>query len=248
MIFVRLVLINGHVPRDNSKIMHEALTPVTSITMTDQVEERLLEFFKQRNLKPGDPIPKEVELVEALGVSRSVVREAMSRLRMLGLIDVRKRRGTVMSEPDIFSGMERLLKPQFLAHESIIQLFQLRLMLEVGLGDFLFPRLTEKDLSKLGDIVEEEKKAQSKMERVQADSRFHSELYRITRNETLIRFQKMLLPLFQYITDYNAHLKQPFPPSSVTHTDLIEVLRRGNPEEFRVAMQKHFEPHYKIVA
>ncbi len=230
------------------KSMNEVLTPVTSITMTDQVEERLLEFLKQRNLKPGDQIPKEVELVEALGVSRSVVREAMSRLRMLGLIDVRKRRGTVMAEPDIFSGMERLLKPQFLAHESIRQLFQIRLMLEVGLGDFLFSRLTEKDLKKLEAIVEEEKKAQSKAERVQADSRFHSELYRITGNETLLRFQKILLPLFQYITDYNAHLEQPFPPSPVTHTELIEVLRTGDAEAFRVAMQKHFEPHYKIIA
>ncbi len=228
--------------------MEETLTPVISITMTDQVEGKLLEYFKQRNLKPGDQIPKEIELVEALGVSRSVVREAMSRLRMLGLIDVRKRRGAVMAEPDIFSGMERLLKPHFLAHESIKQLFQIRLMLEIGLSDFLYPRLTQNDLDRLEGVVEAEKKAESKAERVQLDSQFHSELYKITGNETLMRFQKMLLPLFQYITEYNAHLRQPVAPSSVTHTDLIAVLREGDAEAFRIAMRKHFEPHYKIMA
>ena len=227
--------------------MNEALTPVTSITMTDQVEERLLEFLKQRNLKPGDQIPKEVELVEALGVSRSVVREAMSRLRMLGLIDVRKRRGTVMAEPDIFSGMERLLKPHFLGHEAMIQLFQLRLMLEVGLGDFLFEKITEDDIETLSDIVKEESNAVTKSDKVKADTRFHSALYKITENETLIRFQKMLLPLFQYITDYNAHLEKPASPSSVTHSDLIRILKEGTAEQFRAAMKAHFEPHYRII-
>lgn len=225
----------------------EILAPVTSITMTDQVEERLLEYLKQRNLKPGDQIPKEIELVEALGVSRSVVREAMSRLRMLGLIDVRKRRGTVMSEPDIFSGMERLLKPHFLGHGSLMQLFQIRLMLEVGLGDFLFDKMTDNDIDMLKDIVKEEGNAITKSDKVKADTLFHSALYMITGNDTLIRFQKMLLPLFQYITDYNAHLESPAPPSPVTHSDLISILQNGNPEKFRAAMKAHFEPHYKII-
>ncbi len=225
----------------------EILAPVTSITMTDQVEERLLEYLKQRNLKPGDQIPKEIELVEALGVSRSVVREAMSRLRMLGLIDVRKRRGTVMAEPDIFSGMERLLKPHFLGHDSLMQLFQIRLMLEVGLGDFLFDKMTDSDIDTLKSIVKEEGNAITKSDKVKADTLFHSALYRITGNDTLIRFQKMLLPLFQYITDYNAHLESPAPPSPVTHSDLISILENGNPEEFRAAMKAHFEPHYKII-
>ena len=117
--------------------------PLTSITMTDQVEERLRNYFVERDLKMGDALPKETELIEALGVSRSVVREALSRLKMLGLIDVRKRRGMVLAEPDIFNGLERVMEPQFLSNETMRQLAELRLMLEVGQVDFLMKRIQD---------------------------------------------------------------------------------------------------------
>ncbi len=188
---------------------HIVLEPITSITMTDQVEQRLREYFKQKGLKAGDALPKEVELVEVLGVSRSVVREALSRLRMLGMIDVRKRRGTILTEPDIMGGMERILEPHLLGDETMKQLFEIRLMLEVGLGDFLFKRIGKKDFQKLETIIAREKTATQKAERIQLDVQFHSALYQITGNQTLIRFQKMLIPLFQYIADRRAHSDKP---------------------------------------
>lgn len=225
-----------------------SFAPLTSITMTDQVEERLRAYFKQKNLKAGDALPKEVELVEALGVSRSVVREALSRLRMLGMIDARKRRGMVLSEPDILSGFERLLEPHFLAQDTMKQLFEIRLMLEMGLGEFLFKRIAKKDFAKLDEILARERAAHSKAELIQTDIQFHSALYKITGNQTLLRFQKMLLPLFQYIIDYKAHLERPVPAAAVSHADLVAILRDGDPETFRDAMKRHFEPHFNIIA
>lgn len=61
------------------------LGKIVQQTMPDIVEMRLREYLKQKSLKPGDPLPKEVDLAESLGVSRNVVREALSRLRMLGM-------------------------------------------------------------------------------------------------------------------------------------------------------------------
>lgn len=224
-----------------------AFAPIVSITMTDQVEEKLREYFKQKNIQVGDALPKEIELVEALGVSRSVVREALSRLRMLGMIDTRKRRGMVLTEPDIFSGFERLMEPHFLAQDTMKELFKIRLMLEMGLGDFLFQHITPTDFERLDTILAAERVAASRAELIQLDIQFHSELYRITGNATLMRFQTMLLPLFKYIVDYYAHLEKTVGTASISHSNLVEVLRGGNPEQFRNAMKKHFEPHFNII-
>ncbi len=101
-----------------------------------------------------------------MGVSRSVVREALSRLRMLSMIDVRKRRGTILTEPDVMGGMERILEPHLLGDETMKQLFEIRLMLEVGLGDFLFKRIGKKDFQKLETIIAREKTAPQKAERI----------------------------------------------------------------------------------
>jgi GntR family transcriptional regulator, transcriptional repressor for pyruvate dehydrogenase complex len=222
--------------------------PITTITMTDQVEEQLRGYFKDKGLKVGDALPKEIELVEALGVSRSVLREALSRLKMLGMIDVRKRRGTVLAQPDLFSGLERVMHPHLMTDETMRHLFEIRLMLEVGLGDFLIPRLQPADFDRLTQIIEQEKQAESRADRVQADIDFHSYLYEITGNHSLIRLKQMLLPLFNYIIDLKANTDKPLKPASVSHADLVAVLRTGDANAFREAMKAHFEPHYKLIA
>jgi len=85
----------------NVENLSKDLARVSTETMADIVELRLREFFKKKSFKPGDALPKEMELVEALGVSRNVVREALSRLRMLGLVETKKKRGMILARPDV---------------------------------------------------------------------------------------------------------------------------------------------------
>ena len=72
-----------------------------SVTLVDQVEDKLLNYFKEKDMRKGDPIQNEKELAASLGVSRSVLREALSRLKMMGIIETRTRRGMILSEPSI---------------------------------------------------------------------------------------------------------------------------------------------------
>ena len=58
-----------------------------AITLVDQVEDNLLTYFRTKDLRAGDAIPNEMELAAALGVARSVLREALSRLKMVGMIE-----------------------------------------------------------------------------------------------------------------------------------------------------------------
>src|SRR5690606_4241901 len=224
------------------------LNPISSITMTDQAEEKLREYFVNERFKIGDALPKESELAEALGVSRSVIREALSRLRTPGMIDVRKRRGTILTEPDVLSGMSRILEPKLLSRETLKRLFEVRLMLEMGLGEFLYSRITENDFHKLEAILEEETTAGSKAELVALDIKFHSTLYEITGNPVIIRFQRMLQPIFQFGLDYRAELHKPGKPPKVTHRDLVDILKNGNAANFREAMRQHFELHFQLLS
>src|SRR5690606_28774630 len=223
------------------------LNPISSITMTDQAEEQLRNYFVNKGFKIGDTLPKEAELAEALGVSRSDLREALSRLRMLGMIDVRKRRGTILTEPDVLSGMSRILEPKLLSKETLKRLFEVRLMLEMGLGEFLYGRISEKQFLKLEDILKEEEAAGSKAELIALDIKFHSMLYGITGNPVIIRFQHMLQPIFQYVLDYRAEIHKPGKPPKVTHRNLVDILKNGNASAFREAMRKHFDLHFQLV-
>lgn len=209
-----------------------------SATMADIVETRLREYLKKKSFRPGDPLPKEIELAEALGVSRNVIREALSRLRMLGMIETRKRRGMVLTTPDLLSSFERVLDPLIIDDKNLKDIFELRLVLELGLADLLYLRKTEKDILELEEIVKNEKADETEF-RLKNEIAFHGKLYEMTGNDTLKRFQNMLLPLFGYVLQ----LEQQYQPATVSHTDLVKILKNGSKDEFKAAMTAHLQPH-----
>ena len=218
------------------------LKPIAYLTMADQVETQLREYIIKRAIKPGDPIPKETEIAQALGVSRNVVREALSRLRMLGMIESRKKRGMILTQPDVMKGLERIIHPTILDEQTRKELFELRLVLEVGLGDLLFRRRTDDYLKKLDAIVEREQRATTQIERIRCEVDFHSTLYNMAGNETLKRFQDILMPVFEYVVEYESKLDHTS-VGSVTHADLVKILYTNKPEEYPNAMRKHLMPH-----
>lgn len=211
-------------------------------TMPDIVEERLREYLKEKSFKPGDPLPKEIDLAESLGVSRNVVREALSRLRMLGMIETRKKRGMVLARPDILSSFERVLDPLIIGESTLQDIFELRLTLEVGLADLLYLRKTKKDVEELEQIANNQKVTSGRQTfRIKNEIAFHGKIYQMTGNETLQRFQNMLLPVFGYLVSLE---KVPI-IGKVSHLDLVNILKHGTKEEFRQGMLDHLEHHFR---
>lgn len=217
------------------------LQPLSSLSLADQVENKLREYFEENAFKPGDSLPNEVEIAEKLHVSRSIVREALSRLRMLGMIESRPRKGMIMAKPDILGGIERVLNPYILGKDTIKDLIGLRLILEMGMADSLFQNKTSKMISELEGIVRKQYaiKKLSKEDEIE----FHGKLYEMSGNETLKRFQILLFPVFDYVYKHVEKLPRPKVKDPVSHADLLTILKDGTPEKFKLAMRKHLEPY-----
>lgn len=222
----------------------EKLHPIENQTQVDKIEKSLEEYFKHGNFKPGDAIPKELELAQALGVSRTSVREALSRFKTLGIIESRKNRGMIITNPDILNNMERVIDLKLLDKGTLKDIFELRLVLEIGIADLLFLRKTDADLNILEEIVEKDEKAKTDAEHKKYDVAFHSMLYKISGNQTIQRFQNMLLPIFDGIdkTLYSINIEET--PGYVYHRDLLNVLKEGTPETFRNKMQRHLMQYF----
>jgi DNA-binding FadR family transcriptional regulator len=209
------------------------------------VETKLVELLQAKQLKIGDSIPTELELCSSLGVSRTVVREALLRLRMMGLIETKKKKGTVITSPDLFGILSKSMNPHILDEETLKEIFEIRLTLEIGMADFLFRNVTPKDIKELKTIVENEPTmAKDYLFEIDHEIAFHSKLYEITGNETMKKFQKMLLPIFDYVNN-SGMLKKPTTYGKfVSHKALVDILENGSPELFRNAMRNHLENHF----
>ena len=170
----------------NSSVFKKSLQTIDTSSLVDKVERKLVEILQKKKLKVGDSIPTEVELSETLGVSRTVVREALLRLRMMGLIESKKKKGAVITSPDLFGIMSKSMNPHILDQETLKGIFEIRLALEIGMADFLFHRVTKEDIEELKEIVKKEPKITDQhLFNIEHEIAFHGKLYEITGNETL---------------------------------------------------------------
>ncbi|HEX5553149.1 MAG TPA: FCD domain-containing protein [Chitinophagaceae bacterium] len=222
------------------------LDPVDTSSLADKVEIKLIRYFLDNQLKPGDAIPKELSLAESLGVSRTVIREALLRLRMTGLIESKKKRGAILANPDLLALLQKTLYPTMMDDHTLRDIFEMRLVMEIGMADLIFHRIKPGDVRALEDIVKNEPpKSDSYLFNIDQEVRFHGKLYEITGNETLKRFQQMLLPVFQYVHESGILKKKILPKRYVSHQGIIDVIKEGTPEDLRQAMRNHFENHFQ---
>jgi GntR family transcriptional repressor for pyruvate dehydrogenase complex len=223
----------------------ESLRNVDTSSLVDRVEKNLIELFIEKEFKVGDVIPTELELKEAMGVSRTVIREALLRLRMIGLIDSKKHRGAVITSPDLTAVLQKSMNPQMLDDNTLREIFEMRLSLEIGMADFIIQRVTPEDIAELKAIVKTEpKKAQTHIFQIEQEIKFHGKLYDITGNETLKNFQKMLLPIFHYVHQSGLLKKQVILKQFVSHAGLIELIEKGSAEKLRNGIRNHLENHF----
>lgn len=212
-------------------------------SLVEKTEKQLLEYLAKSGTTAGSPFPTEKELGEELGVSRTVVREALNRLKAMGIIDSRTNRGSIVASPDIMQLMEKAFLPQILDQETLREIFELRLVLEVGMSDLIFMRTTRADLAELRKIAEQESPVNGGVFEVEHEIAFHGRLYELTGNKTLSRLQSLLLPSFQYAYD-NHIISHSENIDYMSHLELINELEHGTAISFRNGMRKHLENHY----
>lgn len=231
-------------PDENKSV----ISAIDTSSLVDKVEIHLIDFFTQRELKPGDSLPKEIELSAAMGVSRTVIRESLTRLKTMGIIESVKHKGTVIKSPDLSEILQKSMIPAILDHGTLKDVFEMRLVIEVGMADLVVNRATDMEIEELYSIVKNEaEQSGDTLFDVDYEIKFHGKLYDMTGNETLKGFQRMLLPVFKYV--YNSGLinEKSVKKRYVSHKELVGVLRLRDADKFRKAMRKHLENHFNRI-
>lgn len=232
--------------------MENLKSAIQSFTLVDQVEDKLLNYLKESDIGVGDHIPNEIELASTIGVARSVLREALSRLKMLGVIETRPRRGMIMKEPSIFKGIKKIVDPRILNEDTIFDMLHFRITLEIGMCQDLFENITEQDLQELTYIVERSVSYANNEYDPYSEYDFHAKLYRIAGNKIVSEFQEMVYPLMSFVNKKFSALIEPIniemskEGKIVTHEDLLKLLYNKDEDGFVKALQNHFLG-YKIL-
>jgi len=223
-----------------------------SITLVDQLEKKLLLFIQNSELKEGDSMPSEQELAQKYNVSRNLVRESLSRLKMLNVVESRRRRGMIVKESDPMANFVKVVKPNLLSERSMLDLIELRCAMEVGIASMIFRNITEGDILDLDKIVKKESFYNWVQVGVENEIKFHTRVYQIVNNTLLLSFQNVVIPIFNYtsnnFSDYKKFSEELKSENRmVTHKDLLVYLKNRDEDGYKKAIEMHLLPYLNYV-
>jgi len=137
-------------------------------------------------LRPGDRLPTQDRLAAQLGLSRSSLREAVSALTLLGVLDARQGDGTYVTslQPDLLVGVIGYTVDLH-QDSSLLELFEVRRVLEPAASALAATRITDDELAGVRDCLSRLELLSDPEELVAGDMEFHDRIVCASGNATL---------------------------------------------------------------
>lgn len=195
----------------------------------DIVVNSIKNLLMNRQLKPGDKLPSELEISEGLAVSRGSVREAMKILSAFGLIDIRVGDGTYIAESPVNGFFESSLFTFFITNPDINNLYELRQVFETDVLELILKHydenLAERNAIKqnLIDLERLMEGSPSPKELLENDLEFHRRLGSATLNPLVERVYNFILD-FMKPSIHATHKNQKGEYIHDIHKDVIELI------------------------
>lgn len=214
------------------------------VRLADKVADVLAEEIRTGRLSEGDKLPTEVQLVDQLGVSRTVVREAVSRLRSAGMVEARQGLGVFVKAPV----PEALaFAPESVAtRDKVIQIVEVRKALEADAAALAATRATPADVDAIraGARAIDEAVAAGR-DGVVEDVAFHQAIAEVTGNPFMVATLKYL-GTFTFaairVTRANESRRKDFADQvRAEHAAVIEAIAAGDAKRARSAARAHMK-------
>ena len=213
--------------------------------LVSEIVENLAASIHDGQLKAGDKLPTEAEIMVRFDVSRTVVRESLSKLQASGLVETRHGIGTFVLPPQD-AGNFRIAAADFATVADVISVLELRISLETEAAGLAAQRRTSVNLQAMeaallafSDSINHDSDA------VPPDFQFHMEVARATGNrhfsDLMTYLGTMIIPRTRVNTAQNApegrmnYLQR----VHAEHESIYNAIRNQDAEAARAAMRTH---------
>ena len=219
-----------------------------------EVTERIKHYILENKLQPGDPLPTEAELCDALGASRTSIREAVKTLNALDIVNVRHGHGTYVGRLSLSALVEGLTFRGLLSpaddFQTLADLVDMRELMERGMAERIIDSIDATQLEALDALVDEMQAcARAGESFAEADRSFHAMLVEPLGNNLVRQLSSAFWDVYAIVAP---HLKLITPEDERTtidvHRRMVEAARDEDVEGFVRAVDDHYAPVRKRIA
>jgi len=230
--------------RGNEVQFQEINQPKTKATY---VAEQIVEVLKTGKYKVGDHLPSERDIAGQMKVSRNSVREALSALQIIGVIESRSREGIyirlfALDHLNIGKALH-LVK----ASEDLLEMWEARREIETSIVKLAISRASSKELNKINNILEQMREATYAKDTVgylSSNTQFHLAIAEAADNLALQEALNALMGITtqQLLEDVNiGYVLESIDKSFKEHQAIFNAIKMCIEEAGAQAIRVHFE-------
>jgi DNA-binding FadR family transcriptional regulator len=195
--------------------------------------EALVDFIERARLRPGEQLPSERELMEALRVGRSTVREVIRHWLALDIVEVRKGSGTFLKRP-VSSKTVYLPLAIVAERDALLQTLEIRRGLETEAGALAALRASQGDIETIeARLVDMERVHRADGTAGRQDLAFHLSIYDASRNPLFGQLLSQMRGAFESFWAKPFHRSDFAARSFPLHRPLFEAIARHDPDAAR---------------
>jgi len=210
--------------------------------LSEAAAEQLVGLVETGQYEPGARLPSERELMEALNIGRSTVREAVQRLTTIGLVEVRPGVGTFVSEAGPRAILDSSLRALLSTDEVTTDLMEARTIIEPHIAMLAAQRATEEDVARVQDVLDATRQAvEQGKPAFEYSARYHEVLAECTHNAVLVRFMGSIMDLLvergrevDAVEGYSSRELE-------EHQSIVDLVASGDAEGASAAVREHIE-------
>ncbi len=207
-------------------------------SLKQTVIHEIKRYIMEEQLTAGDKMPTERKLTEMFGVSRSVVREALSYLENTGVIRVRQGQGAFLNESNIANLLDNFFFLWQINNGNIRDILGLRIIFESGAIDEITSKGDKDAVATLKRIVDDHSKATTLEAFKEGDAAFHKQLLQATNNQLFIQLTNMITSYFFQVQHIQL-TEEEYRTLTMEHMQIVEALEERDAPKAKALLTKH---------
>ena len=215
---------------------------INQIKLSEAVLNQLLGMLANGTFKPGDQLPSEPILSGELGVSRLTLREAIKVLETMGLIEIKRGRGTFVKDTPPGS-LTRLIEASLtIPSITVLELLDARRLIEIETVARAALRRTDRDIVELSRILKEmENTIHEPVKYIQLDTSFHLKIASCANNRIMLSTLQMIRD--QLRGEFERSINSPEKATAYCkdHRAIVEALKNRDKSRAVRIMVKHLK-------